>query len=110
MGRGKRRQSKQAPTTIVAQAGTHSLEVSETEAEGVVRWRNSSGQLHREDGPALEWPNGRREWWLNGQRHRKDGPALEGADGRHEWWLNGQRHREDGPACETAFNWRAWYR
>ena len=26
-------------------------------------WLN--GKLHREDGPAVEWPNGNKEWWLN---------------------------------------------
>jgi hypothetical protein len=38
--------------------------------------------LHREDGPAVEWADGRREWWLHGERHREDGPALEWADGQ----------------------------
>ena len=28
---------------------------------------NSKGQFHREDGPAREWYNGSKEWWLNGE-------------------------------------------
>ena len=26
-----------------------------------------NGKLHREDGPAIEWANGDKEWWLNGE-------------------------------------------
>ena len=26
-----------------------------------------NGNLHREDGPAVEWPSGYKEWWLNGE-------------------------------------------
>ena len=45
--------------------------------------------LHREDGPAIEWSEGRKSWWFNGKRHREDGPAVEWADGSKSWWLNG---------------------
>jgi len=45
--------------------------------------------LHREDGPAIEFVNGGKEWWINGKRHREDGPAIEWAYGGHEWWING---------------------
>lgn len=40
----------------------------------------SMGLLHRENGPAVEYPDGSKEWFLNHQRHRNDGPAIE--DGR----------------------------
>lgn len=30
---------------------------------------------HRVNGPAVEWPDGDKEWWVNGLRHREDGPA-----------------------------------
>ncbi|MFA5024235.1 MAG: hypothetical protein WC523_04725 [Patescibacteria group bacterium] len=46
-------------------------------------------QLHREDGPAIEWAGGSKDWWINDKRHREDGPALEWADGYKEWWING---------------------
>jgi hypothetical protein len=29
-------------------------------------WRNEVGQLHREDGPAVEYANGTKEWWMYG--------------------------------------------
>jgi len=31
----------------------------------LIVWRNSEGELHREDGPAIERANGAKEWWLN---------------------------------------------
>ena len=48
-----------------------------------------NGNLHREDGAAVEWNNGDKSWWLNGERHREDGPAIECSDGYKEWYLNG---------------------
>jgi hypothetical protein len=65
--------------------------------------------LHREDGPAIEYADGSKAWWLNGNRHREDGPAIEDANGFKAWWLNGKRHREDGPAIEWHDGSKAWY-
>jgi len=48
-----------------------------------------NGQLHRVNGPAVEWADGTKWWSLNGQFHRVDGPAIEYADGRVEYWVNG---------------------
>ena len=31
-------------------------------------WLNSKGQPHREDGPAIEYANGYKAWWLNGKQ------------------------------------------
>ena len=53
-------------------------------------WANEARQLHREDGPALEYANGNKYWFLNGQRHREDGPAIERTDGYKAWFLNGK--------------------
>ena len=72
-------------------------------------WYNEKGELHREDGPAVEYANGDKEWYLSGERHREDGPAFECANGRKEWWLNGNLHREDGPAVEWADGEKSWY-
>jgi hypothetical protein len=49
-----------------------------------------SDLLHREDGPAVEYVNGDRSWFIYGKRHRMDGPAVEWGD-RMEWWINGER-------------------
>ena len=32
--------------------------------------------LHREDAPAMTYPDGSEEWWLFGKRHREEGPAV----------------------------------
>ena len=77
-------------------------------ADGTKQWW-LNGQRHRADGPAIEWANGTKQWWLNGQRHRADGPAIEGADGSKEWWLNDQLHRADGPAIERADGMKQWW-
>lgn len=101
--------------------------------DGSIEWRNKKGELHREDGPAREWPaknarawyrNGKlhredgpasegplgRIWHLNGKKHRVDGPAVELADGSKQWYLHGKLHREDGPAYEDAEGRKHWYR
>ena len=44
---------------------------------------------HREDGPAFEYANGDRSWWLNGKCHRIDGPAVEMRNGNRGWYVNG---------------------
>jgi len=54
-----------------------------------------AGKLHREDGPAVERPNGYKGWYQHGKRHREDGPAREWADRHKEWWINGQEMSEE---------------
>ena len=51
--------------------------------------------LHREDGPAVEWSNGTKEWWIDDKRHREDGPAIEYADGAKSWYINDKHLTED---------------
>ena len=48
---------------------------------------------HRVDGPAIDYPDGYKSWYVQGIRHRVDGPAVEYADGRQEWWVAGVRQR-----------------
>lgn len=73
------------------------------------RWWYANGQLHRQDGPALEYPDGSKIWYKNGKCHRLDGPAAEYADGGKEWWVNGKRHREDGPAIIWQDGTEEWW-
>ena len=49
---------------------------------------NSIGQNHRSDGPAIEWENGGKEWWVNNKIHRLDGPAIIWANGEKDWYYN----------------------
>ena len=53
-------------------------------------WCNAAGEYHREDGPAIEYADGCKSWWINGKLHREDGPAIEYTDDYKEWWLNGK--------------------
>lgn len=45
------------------------------------------GQLHRENGPAVEVSNGGERWLRYGQLHREDGPAIIYADGNKGYYL-----------------------
>jgi hypothetical protein len=40
----------------------------------------------------------RKEWYLNGQLHREDGPAVEFLDGTIEFWFDGKKIIEIGLA------------
>ena len=85
---------------------TYTVTVDDT---GTTTWHNELGQRHRTDGPAVEFANGDREWYVNGDLHRLDGPAVEYADGDQVWYVNGLYHRTDGPAIEHACGNRFWY-
>ena len=54
-------------------------------------WRNSAGQYHRTDGPAIEYANGTKCWCINDQLHRTDGPAIECANGTKQWYFKGKQ-------------------
>jgi hypothetical protein len=71
-------------------------------------------QLHREDGPAVEYTNGTKwwyinVWYINGKIHRDDGPAVEYVYGDKEWWYHGKLHRINGPAVETSNGHKEWF-
>jgi hypothetical protein len=51
---------------------------------------NCKQVLHREDGPAIEWLDGKKEWWYYGNLHRDDGPAIEYANGYKSWYKHGE--------------------
>ena len=67
-----------------------------------------NGLLHREDGPAREFPSGDKLWFINNKPHRIDGPAHDRADGVKIWYFNGAVHREDGPAYEHPSGRKEW--
>ena len=50
---------------------------------------------HREDGPAIEWTNGDKEWYINNKQHREDGPAIEWTNGNTYWYLNSVEYSEE---------------
>jgi hypothetical protein len=54
------------------------------------------GQLHREDGPAIQWDNGDQLWSYLGHFHRLNGPAIDIKQGNKEWFLGGGLYRNGG--------------
>ena len=66
-------------------------------------------KLHREDGPAMEFANSYKSWYLNGKLHRLDGPAIECANGYKSWWVRDNRHRLDGPAIIEPNGDKKWW-
>jgi hypothetical protein len=76
--------------------------------DGIRRWY-LNGKLHREDGPAVEYPNGTKKWYLYGKYHREDGPAVEFANGHKGWYFNGKLNREDGPAVVHNNGSKFWF-
>jgi hypothetical protein len=56
---------------------------------------NERDELHREDGPAVEWASGDKSWFINGKRHRIDGPAVEYSNGYKIWFINDQYLTEE---------------
>jgi len=78
--------------------------------EGTIRWHKEGTEiLHREDGPAVEWFDGRKSWYQNNKRHRLDGPAIEYNSGTKFWYQNDELHRLDGPAIEYNSGIKFWY-
>ena len=75
---------------------------------GVKYWY-LNGNIHRKNGPAVEYPSVDRFGYLNGELHRENGPAIEYANGDKSWFLNGGLHRENGPAIELTNGYKAWY-
>ena len=65
---------------------------------GTRRYRNAAGQLHREDGPAIIFPNGTGVWYQNGLRHRVDGPAVVYPNSQKFWFT------EDCAVSQEKFN------
>jgi hypothetical protein len=88
------------------------MKIESINSYGARIWRiPPNGLMHREDGPAVEWPAGNRYWWQHGLLHRDGGPAcerLEG-DGPYEWFRHGKRHREDGPAVIFPDGRKEWW-
>lgn len=50
-------------------------------------YQYASARPHRDDGPAAEFADGTKIWYVLGEKHREDGPAVEFATGpRHYYW------------------------
>ena len=49
-------------------------------------WKD--GEVHREDGPAVEFKSGGKQWWINGLLHNENGPAIIHQNGYKRWYIN----------------------
>ena len=67
----------------------------EVAKDGTRRYYNNAGELHRDEGPAVDWADGTKLWYQNGQLHRTDCPAVECRDGDKRWYINGKRLTEE---------------
>ena len=63
-------------------------------ANGTQYW-HKNGKLHRENGPAILYPDGLQYWYKNDKLHCEDGPAVLYVSGYHTWWLNGMKYEFD---------------
>ena len=72
---------------------------------GNIEWKNKAGELHRTNGPAIEWADGGKFWYCNGELHRDgDLPAVEFANGKVEYWRHGiEGFPSDGVSSPTHY-------
>lgn len=83
------------------------LEIS---AAATRRWYDGQNQLHRDDGPAVEYIDGLKLWYQHGKQHRVGGPAAEYPDDVQYWLQYDKLHRVDGPAVieKEDQKWCVW--
>ena len=62
--------------------------------DGLTRWFNEFGHAHRENGPAIEYPNGTKYWCIDGEIHREDGPAVIDVKNGNFWYIRGKSYSE----------------
>jgi hypothetical protein len=77
-------------------------------ADGTKYWF-VDGKRHRIGGPAREYPGGAKYWYVDGNLHRLDGPAMVLASGNKWWYVDGRLHRTDGPAVEHTDGYKEWW-
>ena len=63
----------------------------EVDRLGTRRYYNSAGQLHRDEGAAVEYPDGTKHWYQNGVLHRVNGPAIDYGSEGGLWFIHGRR-------------------
>ena len=71
--------------------------------DGTIEYYNFEGQLHRTDGPAIEFSDGCKKWLIEGKLHREDGPAAIYADGSEFYFLNGVFQNGKSGKLHTKF-------
>ncbi len=75
----------------------------------MIEWTDKYNKPHRDDGPAVIYPDGEQFWYRHGWLHRDDGPAAIEPDGGQSWYRHGKLHREDGPARIEPNGTQTWW-
>jgi hypothetical protein len=70
------------------------------DSEGNKMWFWRDKQHRDGDLPAVELKDGTLGWFHHGKQHRETGPAVIYPDGREEWWMNGFRLDDDAIAVQ----------
>jgi hypothetical protein len=60
---------------------------------------------HRLDGPAIEFTDGEKHWYMHGKLHRLDGPAVEYPDGEKHWYVDNKFYQTQQEHALAAFLW-----
>jgi len=76
--------------------------------DGNIRWYQDNN-IHRSNGPAIEYADGSKAWYHKGKFHRINKPAVEYSNGYRAWYREGKLHRLDGPAVEHPNGAKEWY-
>jgi hypothetical protein len=72
---------------------------------GYKEYLDSDGHLHNDNGPAVIYFNGDKQWYCHGRFHRLDGPAIEYTDGYECWFYHGKRI-----SCRSQKEFEQWLR
>lgn len=78
-------------------------------SRGDAIWYSYPKNIHKENGPAIEFTDGAEMWYRNNLRHRVDGPAISFNNGDRMWYRHGKLHRLFGPAVMWARGHREWH-
>lgn len=70
--------------------------------EGNTLWYYK-GELHRDEGPAIECANGDRFYYQHGKLHRVDGPAVIRANGDEQYYIMGTRVHPPAKRAKIEF-------
>ena len=81
-----------APTSISA------------EDNGPLEFFDAQKRYHRDDGPAVIFPDGDTYWFINGTMHREDGPARIWKDRGIETWIKDAMFYE--PSAHELMLWK----
>ena len=73
-----------------------------TSAKTIRYYKHNTDILHRLDGPAVEYGDGDKFYYVEGKRHRLDGPAIEHTNGDKYYYVEGKKLSEEEFKALTA--------